>query len=262
MTAQPLRLGGTTFDTLIGHTGFVGSNLAREHGFAHQFNSRNSGDMRGLDAQGVICAGVHAEKWRSNAEPAQDLANIEDVFANIREIQTDNFILISTVDVYDPPVACDESHQPDLAASHPYGRHRLLLEGMVLAHFPKAKIIRLPGLFGSGLKKNIIFDLINQRRGEWIAPNSHLQWFDIRRLVPVLEVMFANDIALLNVVTEPVATIALRDIIAPGYPIAEPNPQAPRYDVRSRHAALFGGRDGYLLDGASVLADLRDFLVA
>jgi hypothetical protein len=40
----------------------------------------------------------------------------------------------------------------------------------------------------------------------------------------------------------------------------DPGTPPAQFDMRTRHAALFGGRDGYLCDHRQVLADLRDFV--
>ena len=47
-------------DALIGHTGFVGSNLTNKHTFPALFNSTNIEEMRGGTFDSVVCAGVQA----------------------------------------------------------------------------------------------------------------------------------------------------------------------------------------------------------
>ena len=43
-------------------------------------------------------------------------------------------------------------------------------------------IIRLPAVFGEGLKKNILFDLINKHNLTIINKYDHFQWFDLNLL--------------------------------------------------------------------------------
>ena len=43
---------------LIGHTGFVGSNLDRQLAVTDRYNSRNVGEMRGQSYDEIVCAGV------------------------------------------------------------------------------------------------------------------------------------------------------------------------------------------------------------
>ena len=73
-----------------------------------------------------------------------------DVLATVR---TDRFVLLSTVDVFRDPVEVDEASPVDLAGLHAYGRHRYQVEEWVKAHFDNTVVVRLPGLFGDGLRK-------------------------------------------------------------------------------------------------------------
>lgn len=256
-----LQLGGFTFDTLVGHTGFVGRNLAGAFDFRHRFNSSNSAGLRGLESGGIVCAGLYAEKWRANADPAADLAHVRGVFDLVAATRAPALLLISTVDIYDPPVGRAEGEEPDPATTHPYGRHRQMFERWMLERFPETWILRLPGLFGPHLKKNLIFDMLHGRLLEKIHPEGQLQWVDIRRMAPTIATMGAAGIRVLNMVTEPVATRDVQEVVLPGAAIGAAAPaMPPRYDLRTRHGAAFGRADGYIQGRDEVLADLRAFV--
>lgn len=255
-----LRLGGFTFDTLVGHTGFVGRNLADAFSFRHLFNSANSAGLKGLESGGIVCAGLYAEKWRANAEPEADLAHVRGVFDLVSSARAQAVLLISTVDIYDPPLGRAEGEEPDPAATHPYGRHRQMFEQWMRERFPNLWILRLPGLFGPHLKKNLIFDMMQGRLLEKIHPEGQLQWVDIRRMAGAIERMDSAGIRLLNMVTEPVFTRDVQEIMLPGAAIGSAAPPvAPHYDLRTRHSAAFGRDDGYTQGRDEVLADLRAF---
>lgn len=246
---------------LIGHTGFVGSNLARQHRFDIHFNSGNFRDMAGREFELLVCAGLSAAKWLANRDPQDDWARIallQDVLARVRARR---FILISTVDVYPVPMAVDESTVIDEGAGHAYGRHRRIFEQFVTEHFPDVLIARLPALFGPGLKKNVLFDLLHANCLDAINPVSRFQWYSIDRLWADLERCGALGLRLVNLVTEPVATSA---ILARCFPAVGVGAQAPAvaYDVHCLWAAQLGGADGYLQNSAAVLTDIERFVAA
>ena len=61
---------------LIGYTGFVGSNLARQLRFDATYNTSNIESIAGEEFDLLVCAGVRAEKWIANANPDADRAGI------------------------------------------------------------------------------------------------------------------------------------------------------------------------------------------
>jgi hypothetical protein len=250
---------------LVGHTGFVGGTLARAAGFGTQVNSRNTDDLRGQHFDLLVCAGVSAVKWMANKEPEADRAGIARLTDALAESTVDEFVLISTVDVYpDPASGADEDTPIDPAANHAYGRHRLELERWVTARFPKVRVIRLPALFGPGLRKNALYDLLHNNMLGSINPAGVFQWYPMERLWDDIATARRNDLPLVNLFPEPLAMSAIIDRFFPGAPVGEPKQPAPRYDLRTRHGALFGGLapDGYLMGAEDVLAAMGRFIAA
>jgi hypothetical protein len=146
---------------LVGHTGFVGSNLLESNTFDLYFNSKNIADSFGLNPNLLVYSGVRAEKFLANKEPENDFKIILDAIENIKKINPKQLVLISTVDVYPNPIAVNENTEIDLNILQPYGKNRLYLENWVASNFKDYLIVRLPGLFGKNIKKNFIFDLIS-----------------------------------------------------------------------------------------------------
>lgn len=166
-------------EILVGHTGFVGSNLAESHVFDLCFNSKNISEAFGLNPDVLVYSGVRAEKFLANKEPEKDFEIIQDAIENIKRINPKQIILISTVDVYPNPIAVDENTVIDIESVQPYGKNRLYLENWVAKNFNDYLIVRLPGLFGKNIKKNFIFDLIsvipsmlNEAKYQELASNS------------------------------------------------------------------------------------------
>ena len=69
--------------------------------------------------------------------------------------------MISTIDIFKNPKYVDENSPVDTEGLQPYGYNRYQLEKWVRDHYSEALIIRLPSLFGKGIKKNFIYDYIN-----------------------------------------------------------------------------------------------------
>ncbi len=246
-------------DALIGHTGFVGSNLLRQRDFAAHFNSASIGGIDGRQFDEVVCAGVSAVKWWANQHPDEDRARIEGLMRRLETITARHFTLISTIDVYDPPLGVTERDLPMLEGLHAYGRNRAMLERFVAGRFESHQIVRLPALFGPGLKKNAIFDLMHDNRVALINPASAFQWYPLDRLAADLGVARAHGLCLLNLATEPLAMEQIRARCFAGSVIGAEAPPAAQYDMRTLHDAVFGGGGGYVLDRDAVLDAIARF---
>lgn len=237
-------------NALIGSTGFVGGALLQQAPFDELFHSSNIGGIKGRSWDLIVCAGTYAEKWKANQDPVADMTALERLIDPLREARAARFVLISTVDVYETPLGVDESVPAD--ATQPYGRHRRLLEEFVREQFPHSQILRLPGLFGPGLKKNVIYDLLNEHQIERIHPDGSYQYYSLAHLWADIE----RGLPLLNVATEPISTreLSLRCF---GRELAEypPRTQPARYDFRTVHSP-----SGYLYDKETVLAELQQFI--
>jgi hypothetical protein len=247
---------------LIGHTGFVGSNLARDRGFGTLANSKTIDDLVGRSFGTIVCAGVSAAKWLANKDPEADQLGIERLKTALDTLTAREFIPISTIDVYpDPSQPLDEDAIIKDVPNHAYGRHRLELENWVSRRFEKTRIVRLPALFGSGLKKNIIFDLLHDNQTGNINPASTFQWYSLRRLADDLDLIRSQDLSLVNLFPEPIATADILDAFFPNSRSGVPAMPAPNYCLTTRYSELFGGPRNFVCSRISVLGQLADFLV-
>jgi nucleoside-diphosphate-sugar epimerase len=247
-------------DALIGHTGFVGGNLARQHPFAACFNSKNVEDIAGRSFGLLVCSAMPAAKWLANREPDRDRATLDRLLSCLRWARAERVVVVSTVDVYPSPLGVDEDSPIDPDAQNPYGRHRHLLEQAAREQFPRVAVLRLPALFGPGLKKNAVFDLLHGNEVHKIHADGVFQFYNLEHLWADIDRTLAHGLALVNVAAEP---LSVREVAREAFGIDFDNrPAAPpaRYDMRSRHAALFGGRDGYLYGRGQVLRELKEFV--
>jgi hypothetical protein len=245
---------------LIGYTGFVGGFLAGGAPFDLLINRANLDELRGRHLDRVVCAGLPAAKWLANQDPGADEANMLRLCEVLQSITAERFTLISTIDVYPRTHDADEDFDCGTLPNHPYGRHRLAFESFVRQRLPHALIMRLPALFGPGLRKNVLFDLLNGHQLERINPDSRFQWYSLERLPDDIRVGEARGLRLANLFTEPVPTRIILERFFPGARVgSDPQPRT-EYDLQTRHADLFGGRGRYRLGADAVLTDLGAFL--
>ncbi len=250
-------MGAPLCDALIGSTGFVGGALLARRSFGARFHSADIEGIAGRRFSRVVCAGVTAVKWWANANPAADLAGIGRLTACLDRVEADSFVLISTVDVYaDPQGVTEDDPAP---GAHPYGQHRAMLEDWVRSRFPRHHIIRLPALFGPGLKKNALFDLLHGHRLAWIDPASRFQWYPLPRLADDIDRAQAAGLPLVNLVAEPVSMAAIQQCLFPGQRLGG-QAQPVAYDVRTRHGPVFGGNADYTMTAAAVMSALTAFV--
>ena len=154
----------------------------------------------------------------------------------------------------------DESFDCSSRPNHSYGTNRLYVEETMKTLYPNTSIVRLPGVFGPGLKKNVIYDLLYDNCLDAIQPGSSFQYYDISHLWKGLEMVQKHQIPLINLSTEPISTDTILRTYFPEKEVGSKAAPLASYDVRSVHAETLGGHDGYLLDAKHVLAQLGDFI--
>lgn len=152
--------GATLRNALIGHTGFVGGQLLRQTDFEALFNSKNIADINNHEFEYVICAAAPGSMFEANKFPDADKARIDQLISDISGVKTKTFILISTIAVLENFSAPDETTAA-FDSTVAYGRNRRTLEAFCAAHFARCLVVRLPALFGAGIKKNFLFDILN-----------------------------------------------------------------------------------------------------
>uniref|UniRef100_UPI003FEF895D sugar nucleotide-binding protein n=1 Tax=Gemmiger formicilis TaxID=745368 RepID=UPI003FEF895D len=147
-------------DLLVGSTGFVGGNLLAKHTFAAVCHSSDITAQYGTRPDLCVYAGVPAAMFLANADPEADLAVMRAARENIRQIAPKRLVLISSIAVLaDSCGVYEDSPAQDTEALPAYGKNRLQLERWVREDFPDALIVRLPALYGAGIRKNFLFDL-------------------------------------------------------------------------------------------------------
>ena len=241
---------------LVGSTGFVGSTLNQQRPFDLGVHRPTVAEIENQEASLLVCAGLPAAKYLANQQPTEDWDNVCKLAASLSTVIAKQFVLISTVDVYQPPVDVDETVPPALHGAEAYGRNRSWFEQFVAARFADFRIIRLPGLLGSGLRKNLVYDLLEGREEQWRNANgrSQFQFFNVDVLWPLIDQVLASDVRILNVSAEPITAQAVADQF--DVELGSDGREV-RYNMTSIHADQFGGAEGYLVSAADQLSAIQ-----
>jgi nucleoside-diphosphate-sugar epimerase len=255
---------------IVGSTGFIGSNLVnffRENQInVEQFNSFSQHeDFLQMQSEILFIAAPNAEKWKANAHPASDLYSINKLISNLRSCnQPKEIILFSTVDVYKNKTNCNESSY-GFETIEPYGRNRRYFEESCLEIFPNIQIMRLPALIGTGLKKNVLFDLTHGNQLEAVNVNSIFQWFDLSNLSRSIDILRASGIPSVNLVSQPVSVDEVIREVFPELIISDgafnrQTSSAAHYDCKSKHASLWSDKDnGYMYEKSEIIASMKEY---
>jgi hypothetical protein len=215
-----------------------------------------------------VSAAGRADSHRINLNPAEDRAEIDAYVDLLSTVKTAKLVVISTVCVYPGGSSPTEATPLTGADLTPYGVNRLRMERQLSERFD-ALVVRLPQLYGRGVKKGIVYDLLNKYRVEYIEPAGLFQHYDLGRLWSDIQVGLRAGLPALNVATPPltsarVAAECFGIDIADRKPAGDRAPLAQTYtrDMRTMYAGLFGGPPGYLMDETATLNALREFVRA
>lgn len=246
-------------NALIGFSGFVGSTLLKQAEFDALYRSTNIYEIDNHEFNFVVCAGAPAQKWIANKNPDDDKSKIESLINHLKTIKCNNFILISTVDVFKTPVNIDEATPVEEEGLHAYGLHRRLLEKFVQEHFSNHLIVRLPGLVGPGLRKNAIFDFLNNNNLDAIESRGVLQFYPMVNLWYDIQTALQNDLKLVHLTAEP---ISVREVSLQGFGRSftqELGNVPASYDMQSRYADLFGASGQYQYSKHETIQAIRAY---
>lgn len=251
---------------LIGYSGFVGSNIHAKQDFDDLYNTSNFDQIVGRHYDLVVSAVGRADSHRINQAPDEDRESLRRFAQVLQTVSIDELVHMSTVCVFDASDRCDEDTTSDAESLTPYGRHRLELERVLLDSFG-ALCIRLPQLFGPGIKKGLIYDLMNDYRVGHIRPGGVFQHYDLTRLWADITTARDAGVSVLNLATEPVANARVASEVF-GIELSAPDGEESRFvdtytrNMITKYAATFGMTGDYLMSADDELDAIRSFVAA
>ena len=233
-------------NALIGHTGFVGSNILKQKNFDFCYNSKNISSIRNNTFDLVVCAGVSSVKWKANKNPKEDYRQIVKLIEDLNTIKFNKFVLISTIAVYDNPT------------DNPYGRNRLYLENYLINNYENVSIVRLPSVFGEGLKKNALYDLKNKDFRYLPHIDSTFQYYDLSDIWNDIEIVIKNNLKAVNFATTPIKFSKVLSMFSYNkIPIDKP---LINEDMRTIHSKYWGKEGHYLYTEKQVCSKLEKWI--
>jgi nucleoside-diphosphate-sugar epimerase len=168
---------------LVGNTGLIGTTLKDSLVFDREYNRRNF-ERFYSEMDDVYLSCLPATKWLINQNPIEDYYNMMSIFNILKQFSYRKIVLFSTIDVYShSPLKSNEKILPNYGELC-YGSNRLIFESLIKTlECESLTILRLPGVYGKHIKKNVIYDLLNNNQVEKININSSYQWYDLSSLV-------------------------------------------------------------------------------
>ena len=233
--------------------------MLKQAKFSALYRSTNIHDIAGQSFDAVYCAGAPAQKWLANKDPAGDLARIKALIAQLQTVRCRQFVLISTVDVFGQPQGVDEHSPVEERGLHAYGLHRRMLEQFVMDHFPSYLIVRLPGLVGPGLRKNVIYDLLNDNNLHAVESRNIFQFYPMVNLHYDIQIALNAGLKLIHLTAAPVS---VADIAQQGFGrnfTQQLSGPLVRYDLRTRHEDVFGCGANYQYSARETIQAVRAY---
>jgi hypothetical protein len=259
----------STLNAIIGYDTLVGSNLLQFYKFDNFYNSNNFKDAKNKSFDIMYFCNIPYIKLHSNKYSDEYPIVIKNIIDILDTINVNKFILISTIDVYkNVNSQLDEDYKINFNENNNYSKNIFLFEEYIKNRYQDHYIIRLPKVFGHGLKKNIIYDLIHNNNVNNISLNSIFQWYYLDWLKNDIDIILKNNIRVCNFFTEPVNTYKIIKVFKNIYEIDYEfqieylgyNNSNIKYDMYSKYSHFFGNDKKYIRKEIDILNSLSDYL--
>ena len=237
--------------------GFVGNYLKCNLDLPYDcYDTSNICNIQNKHYDLIYCAGLYSHKDYINKNGDNDLINIFNLQENLISCNIKRFILISTIEIYDKSFQLQNENNHYISKES-YGKNRYYMEEWVISNYTNYNIIRLPNVFGLGLKQNIIYDILNNNCLENINLNCFYQWYYIDNLIYDIDWILKKNIKIINLFSEPIETKILIIKCFPRYiiPLLQYNNDRIEYNYTSQYF-----NNQYRMDKKSIFKDLIDYI--
>jgi len=169
---------------LIGANGFVGSAFSRllssiSYVELVKVTRENYDSVLNTKGDLVIDASCNSRKFFAEEQPVSEFnTSVHHRLKTLFDFHSPFHLHISSVDVYSGiesvETSCENSFI-DLSRISHYGMHKFMAEQLVQHYAKKWMILRFAGMVGPGLRKNPVFDILNNQPLR-IHPKSQYQF--------------------------------------------------------------------------------------
>jgi hypothetical protein len=191
--------------------GLIGKRLAKFANPTHTFNSKTLLDLPMNDYDTVYVAAPSGNRIWASENPRFDQASTGLLIRNLLVTRCNRIVLMSTGDT---------QVRPDTG----YGKNRLELETAVRGRFSNHYIIRLPGLIGKDITKNILYDI--KHKTEWVDKINGAvkqQWYLLDDLKYDVPKIINGDTRVVNLGSEPILNQDIVDKFAQSTTVSQPD---------------------------------------
>jgi nucleoside-diphosphate-sugar epimerase len=178
---------------VIGGGGFVGSAYIRlfdRLGIeCTSINRANYAEHVGRHCDILINANGNSQKYLADRDPKTEFdASVRTVIHSLEDFHAGTYLFLSTGEVYisqERPEVTREELALDPRQMSRYGLHKFMAESFVRTLHPDWLIVRMGGFVGPGLRKNAIFDMLNDKP-VWLDLNSELQFISTNHAAEIV----------------------------------------------------------------------------
>lgn len=242
-------------DCIIGYSGFVGNKISKKNYL--KINSKNIYKLENKSFNVIYCAAPTGKKFLVNKNPNKDFKNVVKLIEILKTVKCKKFVLISTIDIYQNKTNnINENYIPVKQVSKNYGGNRFFFEQFIKKKFENYHIIRLPNLFGDGLKKNFIFDLIFREK-IFLNKKSIVQLFNLNKLNKYINWIIKKKIKCINLVSPPIKVIELSKLVKSNVKVF--SGKYYKYNITSIHARKFRKKINYIISESEIKKDFLNF---
>jgi nucleoside-diphosphate-sugar epimerase len=232
---------------LIGGGGAVVSHLTTNGGYS---------DVLAWDDLDRVC--LRFDEVTLLSLDSRTMAHPVERMDTLRKLSAKRATLVSTLDVFpNQSLPLDEDVCMTGWPNTLFGRRQLALERWALDHFSRTFIVRAPLLYGPGIEDDRYKALFSPAGVAALNPVAILQWYPISRLQSDLVIARHNGLRVVNLATEPVSNARIASRLFPAAVTGPASSPAPYSRIATKHAALFGGANGYIMRAEQILENMR-----